>query len=108
MKLSIGTRRFPTWGLAVPVVMVVAAAVAIMTASGITELGENELAAAFLFFGMGLATALIWLADYIDIAGKLWPTLARLLGYGSLIGAVTVGTWQTWTGISDILAGDFF
>jgi hypothetical protein len=74
----------------------------------IIELGENELAAAFLIFGMGLATALIWLADYLDVSGKLLPTLARLLGYCSLIGAMAVGTWQTWTGISDILAGDFF
>ena len=61
-----------------------------------------------LIFGMGLATALIWLADYLDAAGRLFPTVARFLGYGSLIGAMAVGTWQTWSGISDILAGDFF
>ena len=74
----------------------------------ITELGENELAAAFLIFGMGLATALIWLAEFTDLAGKPWQTrLVRLLGYGALIGATAVGTWQTWTGISDILAGNF-
>jgi hypothetical protein len=75
----------------------------------VTELGENELAAALLFFGVGLATALIWLGEFTDLAGKPWQTrLVRLLGYGALIGATVVGAWQTWTGISDILAGNFF
>jgi hypothetical protein len=74
----------------------------------ITDFGENALAAVLLFFGMGLATALLWLFDYTDLGGKPWPRLVRLLGFGSLIGAATVGTWQTWSGIADILAGDFF
>ena len=45
---------------------------------------------------------------FTDLAGKPWQTPVRLIGYGSLIVATAVGTWQTWTGISDILAGDFF
>ncbi len=79
----------------------------LMAVALITEFGENELAAIFLLFGTGLATALFWLIDYTDLLGKPWPTAGRLLGYGALIGAATVGVWQTWSGISDILAGDF-
>ncbi len=79
----------------------------LMAVALITEFGENELAAIFLLFGTGLATALFWLIDYTDLLGKPWPTAGRLLGYGALIGAATVGVWQTWSGISDIMAGDF-
>ena len=69
--------------------------------------GENNLAAVFLL-GMGVATALLWVVEYSQVVREPWPTLGRLLGYGALIGAATAGTWQTWSAIADILAGNFF
>lgn len=70
----------------------------------VVAVSENN-PAMYLLFGVGFATALHWIVTYSALVGDPWPMLARILGYGSLIGAATAGTYQTWSAIADILAG---
>ena len=73
-----------------------------------SAIADNDAVALIFLLGLGLATALHWLAKYSDYIREPWPTLGRVLGYSTLIGAAIFGTWQTWSAITDILAGDFF
>ncbi|HUF53837.1 MAG TPA: hypothetical protein VMR52_08705 [Dehalococcoidia bacterium] len=71
-------------------------------------ISEADVAAALVLVGMGLATILFWVTDYTDFDLAPLPGLGRILGYGSLVGAVALGSVQTWRNIESILAGDFF
>lgn len=71
----------------------------------VVAFGEKK-PALYLLLALGLATALLWVAEHSALLARPWPAVVRLTGYGSLTAAAATGAVGTWNAIADILAGN--